>query len=322
MAPKKTAKAEQNPTTPVELPEDETVAAGGETEQETPVVEAAPETLAEDATASEHPELGEETLTDLITSDEDDETIPVGEPETPAEEGVKTTEETAPVKEEASEEVKALSEEEKKAAAEEQAPTKEPVVEEPVPPTQTPEQQQEARVKWRADTEEALAVGHFALSDELAAELEDDPAKAVPKLMARLYLDAVENASATVMQLLPQVLERYQQNTSQADKARDDFFTVWDKLDPEEHKDALARIGTAYRTANPQATPEEFIRDVGAATMVALKIPHEETTTEEIVAQIPAHKPLGTGAAPVAGGPASSGNAFEQLAEEHLADDA
>jgi hypothetical protein len=286
--------------------------------EETPVTEevSAPEEEAPEESNLTAPELAEDTIGDLLASD-DEEDFLGGEPEAPEETPAEASTEEAPTEDEPSEEVKAGEEEEEKAAPEEQTPEEEPVPEEPAEPPLTLEQQQENRAKWRSDTEEALAVGQYALTEDQVVELDEDPAKFIPKFAARVYLDAVENATAAVVQLLPQVLGQYQQNTTKADGARESFFKTWDKLDPDKHSDVLTSIGQAYRAANPNATPDEFIRDVGAATMVALKIPFEEAPAEPAAPAAPAHKPLGTGAAQSPASPQDK-NQFTQIAEEQL----
>ncbi len=321
MMAKKAAKAAAEEVAPVETPE-----------EEVPAEEAAPNEASaapvEDATTTESSELDADTITNLMTGDEDDEEdLPVGEVEKPAaEEAAAPSEEEAPVTGSTpSEETPAAPEAAvTPPAAETQAPVEEPAPEAPVQPTLTPEQQQEERAKWRDDTVEALAIGQYALSEEQVDLLDTDPGKMLSRFAARVYLDSVENAAAAVMQLLPQALAQMNTQTTQSDKLKGQFFETWDKLNPEEHGSILGKLGTAYRTANPQATPDEFIRDVGASAMVALKIPFEEAvipSAEPAANLTSAHKPLGPGVAPAPAGASGADNAFTQIAEEHLADD-
>lgn len=319
MAKKKKAAATETP----EVENTEEPAAPAE---ETPVVETASD---KDETGIVETPLDEEVIATLTNPEEDDDEIPAGEPEAePKVEPEAAAEE--PSKEEATPAAEEETAEEKaaKAAAEKQTPGEEPAPEEPAQPAQTPEEiaaanvaAVESRAEWRKNTEEALAVGHFAVSDELAQEMTDSPQTAFPKLAAKLYLDAVENAAAAVVQLLPQVLGQFQQKSSEEDVLKDKFFSTWDKLDADEHGEVLLKVGAAYRQANPNATPDEFIRDVGAATMVALKIPHDEPVAEKETPLVPAHKPLAPGTGPVAAN-ATPDNQFTQLAEEIITDDA
>lgn len=313
MAKKKAATAEE--------------AAPVETLEEIPAEEAAPVEAAEtpaEETTSESAELDAERITGLMEGD-DDEEFPVGEPEAEADAAAAPSGEEAPEtgSTPSKEEPVAAEAPETPAAAETQTPAEEPAAEAPVEPTLTLEQQQEEREKWRSDTVEALAVGQYALTEEQADEYQTSPETLIPRLMSKVYLDAVENAAAAVMQMLPQAMAQMQVQTSQSDKLQDQFFTSWDKLNPEEHGSVLGKIGTTYRQNNPQASPEEFIRDVGAMAMVALKIPFEEAAPngEVEVASTPAHKPLGAGASPAPANASGADNAFTQIAEEHLADD-
>ena len=318
------ARKKKAPTT--ETPEVENTEEPAAPAEETPAVETAPD---KDETGVVETPLDEEAIAALIDHDDEDDEIPAGEPE--AEPKVETeaaaeepsTEEETPAADEETAEEKAA-----KAAAEKQTPGEEPAPEEPAQPTQTPEEiaaanaaATESRAEWRKNTEEALAVGHFAISDELAQEMTDSPQTAFPRLAAKLYLDAVENSAAAIVQLLPQYLGQFQQKSSEESVLEDKFFSTWDKLNTDEHGEVLQKVGAAYRQANPNATPDEFIRDVGAATMVALKIPHDEPAAETEVPPVPAHKPLAPGTGPVAAN-ATPDNQFTQLAEEIIADDA
>ncbi len=318
MARKKKAAEE---AVPVETPEEEVP-----TEETPPVEEAA---ASAEATSTESEELSEERIGDLMSEEPDDEPeepeIPSGEPEPAAKATAETSEEGEPPKgkEAPTEEKPAAAETAPAPAAEEpQTPAGEPAVEEPAAPALTPEQQQEARVKWRSDTVEALAVGQYALTEEQADEYETSPGTLIPKLMSRVYLDAVENAAAAVMQLLPQAIAQVTQQTSQSDGLQDKFFDQWKQLNVEEHGSVLGKIGTTYRQNNPQATPDEFIRDVGAMTMVALKIPFEEAAPPvEEPSQTPAHKPLGPGGAPAPANAVGADNPYTKIADEYLTDD-
>lgn len=285
-------------------------------EEEAPAKEAGAETDKPVST-----ELDEEIISDLTELDEDEDLseIPVEEPEAEPEADAKAVEEKPSEEEEAPKPEEVSAEDEAaKAAAEKQAADEKPTAVEPVQPT--PEEVAESQAKWRKDTEEALSVGHFALSEELAEEIEENPGTAIPKLMSKVYLDAVQNATAAVVQLLPQILEKFQSQQSQANGLETQFFETWDKLDPKEHGETLQKLGTAYRAANPNASPDEFIRDVGAATMIALKIPHEEIQEAiDTPAQVPAHKPLTPGGAPAAKS-TTPDNQFTQLAEEVISD--
>ncbi len=292
---------------------------------EPPEKEAAPAEEVGEAIASEAAELGEERISELLSDGEDKDEVPVGEPEPTVEVAAEPSEEGEPPKGKEAppeEEPAAIATEPAPAATTPQTPVEEPAPEEPAAPALTPEQQQEARDKWRSDTVGALAVGQYALTEEQADEFETSPATLIPKLMSQVYLDAVENAAAAVMQLLPQAIQQVSQQTSQSSGLQTKFFDQWKQLNLEEHGNALGRIGLAYRRDNPQATPDEFIRDVGAMTMVAMKIPFEEEASP-VEEKVPAsaHKPLGPGGAPAPANASGADNVYTKIADDYLADD-
>ncbi len=128
--------------------------------------------------------------------------------------------------------------------------------------------------KWRGETEDILAE-KYALTDEMAEELEVDAGKAIPRLMAKVYVDAVSATVGHIVANMPQLLETALAGRERNSTAETEFFEVWPQLVGSEHSEILSRFGVSYRTLHPDATKEQFIRDVGAQAMVALRIPVE-----------------------------------------------
>ena len=124
---------------------------------------------------------------------------------------------------------------------------------------------------WRRESEDLLANHHYTLSHEQAEELELEPHKAIPKLMAKVYLDAVSAAIGQITTHLPRMV-RLVSEQEQANQATEQTF--WEKWpDLKDAKDTVVQIGQAYRANNPTASAQDFINNVGAMAMVALKKP-------------------------------------------------
>lgn len=119
----------------------------------------------------------------------------------------------------------------------------------------------------------------YEFPEEDVLALSTEPEKVLPKLAARLYMDAFENITSGIMNALPGMIT----NTIQVQKAAQDneteFFGKWDgKLsatDPT-HRDTVTRIANVYAQVNPSATRDRFIAEVGAQALMALGIPFEQ----------------------------------------------
>lgn len=116
---------------------------------------------------------------------------------------------------------------------------------------------------------------YFALDQAAADELATDPVVAVPKLMARVMFETIQATMQSVQHFLPQMIEQQSVRQVAAREAEDKFYTAWPKLDRKVHNDYIRQAATIYRQMKPGASLDDIIRDVGAQTMVAFKIPAE-----------------------------------------------
>lgn len=192
------------------------------------------------------------------------------------------------------------------------------VVEESAPvQTQTPEQVQQRYTQWRGQSEELLATHHYALTQEQIDEMDLDPAKFIPKVMSRVYLDAVTAALTQVTQHLPRLVAQINAQSVNSDKSEESFYSRWPKL--KDHAPTVLRMGATYRQLNPAASVEEFINEVGAQAMVALRISPEEMGVQTQKPNGKTVTPFRPAASTPAGGaqtPAAPPNVFAQLAQE------
>lgn len=123
---------------------------------------------------------------------------------------------------------------------------------------------------------DAMAKEHFALSEQEVNELNDDAVKAVPKLLARTYLDAVSTMLQHVATIVPRQIEMQGRITEANNAAKNKFFEAWPALKGKDQE--VARMASMYRRMNPQATLDDMIRDVGPIVMTQLKIVPPPTT--------------------------------------------
>lgn len=305
-------------------------AAGTETtetsqSQETPKVEEVagstpPEKTAEEVVSEEDRANQRQFIEEF---DNDDEFSQEGAP-------VKTAEAKAPAQNEASDEPELDAEGKPKVAAppakdgeptekkEEVAPPVQPkqtpAVEEPIV-VATPEQTQERYVTWRKETEELLTKQHYALKPEQIDELDQNPGEFISRMMSKVYLDAVTAVTTQVVQSLPGMVRQINEQAVGSDANEGQFFERWPKL--KEHKDTVLRFGAVYRQLNPSTSMDDFINEVGAQAMVALRIPPDgvEVPNGGPPVRVAPFKPAAQ--TPAGGAPiVKDTNVFSQLADE------
>lgn len=141
-------------------------------------------------------------------------------------------------------------------------------------PASTPGDGAAALAEYRRNAEEKLTA-LFALDDAGVDELTTDPAKAVPKLMAKTLFETVQATMQAVHHFLPSLIEQIDARRTADREAESAFYKAWPKLDRKVHGTYIQQAANIHRQMNPKAKLEDIIRDVGAQTMVAFKIPQE-----------------------------------------------
>lgn len=162
---------------------------------------------------------------------------------------------------------------------------------------------QAAFTAWRTNAETELAKGHFALPADLAEQAEADPAKfateTLPRLAAKVYLDAVTAAVSAIQSYMPGYIGQQLEARSAYAKAEDDFFSAWPQLNRVLHTAKVAELGRTWRAMNPKATKEDYIKNVGALSVLQLGLPLQATPAvapAPVVAPPRPHVPLATSA--------------------------
>jgi|ETNvirnome_2_300_1030623.scaffolds.fasta_scaffold00633_7 outer membrane biosynthesis protein TonB len=252
--------------------------------------------------------------------------------EKPKQEGKATPEEKT------SEELQAEGEEGKPKEDEEKKPDEPAAEEEPkdvvepsseIPPKPEPSEGdspeltlEDVRERWgeiRENAEVNLAETHYAFSDEEVAELSTNAEVAIPKMMAKVYMDSVQASITHIVTELPRLLQQTQEAQTQASSNENAFFEAWPQL--MEHRDRVFNLASTYRQVNPNASLEQTISDVGAQAIIALRLPVDgliDAGNDEHEESLPPHKPPGGGSPPAGVPQRKSTNPFEQMAEDML----
>ena len=304
----------ETPSSKAPSPADETVSSetnyaemfGGLAEEELnddtdDVVE---ETKAEDQSEEEP---AKEQTTDE-TKAEEEPTKSESESESEAEE--------SPKKEEAEEETKSEEEPEGKTRAE---------LEEDIKSAE--EQIQEFRetvTKNRSQAIELLAERHYdkGIPDELWDEIDENPRKGISKLMATVYMDAVQGITGTLMAKMPEMIKAVNSQHDRSSEFEQQFYSEYDMLKDPKYKESIERYAQTYIQVNPNSTIEDRIKNIGTAVCLMHKLtpPGLDTKSQETPKHEPPAKPAGTSNVTKLDTPKPSDNQFVQYSEELLED--
>lgn len=179
---------------------------------------------------------------------------------------------------------------------------------------------------WRERSENELATSYYALDKNVVEGILNEPdpvdgmrklVDAVPKLMAKVYMDAITAATNTISGMLPAAIEHHSMMGHAVKEREDKFFSAWPGL--KEHRAKVVEIAKNYRALNPTLDQENFIKQVGAITTLTLGL--DPTAVQGAQAptpqlpngqdRLPRHVPPAAGARHV-GAPASD-SPFEDL---------
>ena len=174
--------------------------------------------------------------------------------------------------------------------------------------------------------------------DEATAELVDTNFSAVaPQLLSQVHMRVAESVTQTLGQMLPQLISSQLQYMQVAKQSTDKFFSQWPELNRPEYQNTIGQVAQLYRQLKPQASADDFVREVGIQAWTALGLPVQQLLTrgqqqQPQAAPVPQMQetfPQGGYAPATPGAPARSQlppsgrptNVFEQFAEEFLNDE-
>jgi hypothetical protein len=109
----------------------------------------------------------------------------------------------------------------------------------------------------------------FKLSDEDAATLDTNAVDIIPKLMGRVYTQAMQSATNLIKNLVPEMVNSgittQQTRTQRANEALSEFYQSNPHLSADQHGSAVERWAQSFRAANPRASRADAIAFVGKA---------------------------------------------------------
>lgn len=116
---------------------------------------------------------------------------------------------------------------------------------------------------------DALATdsSRFGLSADEVTLLETDPAKAVPRLLARTYYTAMNATLAHINNLVPGMIARHMKMTELQTEREKKFYGQFPALDKAKHSSDVATFANLFRQQNPNLSEADFFAMLGAAVM-------------------------------------------------------
>ena len=117
-----------------------------------------------------------------------------------------------------------------------------------------------------------LAATQFKLSQAEAEALETDAVGAIPKIMARVFVEAQTAAMRQMQQVIPAMTSRISELNKRNDENAAKFYARWPDLKADLHGDAINRLARTYRQMNPQNTLDQMIEELGPIAMMTLKV--------------------------------------------------
>ncbi|MHB0978386.1 MAG: hypothetical protein ACYC1K_03255 [Minisyncoccota bacterium] len=156
----------------------------------------------------------------------------------------------------------------------------------------------------------------YAMTEDEGLELLKSPETVLPKLAAQLQLNVMEQVIQQVASMLPQFMDSHVGQQKASADNRKSFFEAWPDLNKPEYEETLTRVALAYRQANPTASKEKTIKEIGAIAAITLGVvPNAQATPPVNPPVQPAYRPT----MPGGGGRAAVvpvTNEFTQLANE------
>jgi len=121
---------------------------------------------------------------------------------------------------------------------------------------------------------EVLVQKHFNLSLEEAEALEAEPAKMVPKLLAKSFIASQTAMLNHLTRVIPAMIQAQQAVSKARDESVNQFYSRWKDtgMDQAKHDATVQRLARMYRQMNPDASRAQMIEDVGLMVIAAEKL--------------------------------------------------
>jgi hypothetical protein len=162
------------------------------------------------------------------------------------------------------------------------------------------------------------------LTPEMTKMLEEEPAKAIPKLAARIHYHAQVAAYTGVMSQIPRILGTLLEHNKNAETAMGRFESRWPALKDEKYRAQVDQGLATWRNANPKMTTDEMIEKAGLWLMLSMGLNPTPTEPAAPPPSLPGPaRPAGVGAPGSPGRipPGGASNVFEEMAANWNQDD-
>lgn len=156
----------------------------------------------------------------------------------------------------------------------------------------------------------------YALSEDDAHAMITEPEKVLPKLLAKMHLQATQSVLNSMQTVVPQIVSTTSNAAKAETEARQAFFSVNDDLAKPEYEPAVLQIAAMYRQINPTAPRAEAIQKIGELARVSLGLPAKGAAQAVApVAGVP-QQPFTPARGGTGGGAPASQNEWAKLASE------
>lgn len=142
---------------------------------------------------------------------------------------------------------------------------------------------------------DAVAVGSYQLSAEEIEGIQTEPEKVVPKLLAKVHVNAVQGVIRHVAAQLPGMLNSMLQVRETHQREEQKFWDAWPELDKGKHSPQVMQTARLFRQQYPTASQEEFVRFVGAQVMLMNGLARAPKPQQVQTPQVVPFRPAGAG---------------------------
>lgn len=119
---------------------------------------------------------------------------------------------------------------------------------------------------------EHLAANDFVMTKEDIEALETDMPAALSKFAAKVYHKMAVNMMNQLARTIPAMTSQMAEQRERTQKRQSEFYKAWPDLNPEKHGALVNRYARIYRDANPSATFEQMVQDLGPMVMIGAKV--------------------------------------------------
>lgn len=117
----------------------------------------------------------------------------------------------------------------------------------------------------------------YALSPEEITAFETDAVGMIPKLMAKVHMEATKNTLSLINKMVPGLIDSRMESTTsskaKATEALNEFYSTNSDLNAKDHGPLVDKWAKAFRAQNPTASRQEAIQFVGQAIRTEKGLP-------------------------------------------------